>query len=113
VDNLTTLTDLSSLKVKSWQIGVTVPFGKHAILASYNQSKAKLGNDTAVLPFSFDDKARQWALGYTYDFSKRTNFYATYADIHNDNHRFASTGDASNNGNAYQDGIQFGLKHTF
>jgi predicted porin len=119
VDNLTTLTDLSSLKVKNWQIGVTVPFGKHAILASYNQSKAKLSNDTAVLPFHFNDTAKQWALGYTYSLSKRTNVYAVYSDINNDHEkyafgRYATTGDASNAADGgYQNGIQFGLKHTF
>jgi predicted porin len=102
--------------LKTWLVGVTVPFGKHAILASYSKSK-------------FDDasgdsagNAKQWALGYTYALSKRTNFYAAYSDISNDNEkankankvqRGASTGDASNDGQGYQNGIQFGLKHTF
>ncbi|MCE1170288.1 MAG: porin [Azovibrio sp.] len=102
------------LKLKSWMLGVTVPFGKHAVLASYNQSKAKLGGK--------DGKASQWALGYTYSLSKRTNVYAVYADISNDDDsddliRSATTADASNKGfikdTGYQNGLQFGVKHTF
>jgi predicted porin len=67
-------------------------------------------------------KAKQWALGYTYSLSKRTNFYAAYSDISNDNEkgnkankvrRGASVGDASNDGSDYQSGLQFGIKHTF
>jgi predicted porin len=49
------------IKLKTWGLGVTVPFGKHAVLASYNQSKAKWDGD--------DGKAKQWALGYTYALS--------------------------------------------
>jgi predicted porin len=103
-------------KLKGWLLGVTAPFGKHAVRASYTQSK-----------FSWDDdsgKSRQWALGYLYAFSKRTNLYASLADIHNDKARknapvtlsgatAASTGDGYNAGNGYQSGIQFGLTHKF
>jgi predicted porin len=95
-------------KLKSWLLGVTFPFGKHAVLASYTQSKLSFGDS---------GKARQWALGYTYAFSKRTSLYADIADIHNDKTRkilaVASSGDSSNGGNGYQNGIQFGLKHSF
>ncbi|MDR2364296.1 MAG: porin [Zoogloeaceae bacterium] len=103
-------------KHKVWHIGITAPFGKHAVLASYTQSK-----------YSGDildgEKAKQWAIGYTYALSKRTNFYAVYSDINNDDDRLAGVDDASNGGGivnatddrigAYERGIQFGLKHTF
>jgi predicted porin len=95
-------------KLKSWLLGATFPFGKHAIQASYTQSKLSYGDS---------GKARQWALGYTYAFSKRTSAYAAIADVHNDKTRkilaAASTGDSSNNGNGYQNGFQFGVKHAF
>ncbi|MDR2366153.1 MAG: porin, partial [Zoogloeaceae bacterium] len=107
--------------LKTWLIGATVPFGKHAIQVSYSQSKF----DTDEVGVSAG-KAKQWALGYTYALSKRTNFYAAYSDISNDNEkgkkdnkvqRTATTGDASNgaayDNGGYQNGIQFGLKHTF
>ncbi|MDR3159466.1 MAG: porin [Zoogloeaceae bacterium] len=101
-------------KHKVWHLGVSVPFGKNAIQASYTQSKYNDG-----------EKAKQWALGYTYALSKRTNFYAAYSDINNDDGRTAGVDDASNTGRtvhtvgaatvpgAYERGIQFGLKHTF
>jgi len=70
----------NTYKLKSWLLGVTVPFGKHAIQGSWTQSKLS-GVD------GFDGKARQFAVGYTYALSKRTNFYAAYSDIANRNDR--------------------------
>ncbi|MDR0674564.1 MAG: porin, partial [Zoogloeaceae bacterium] len=105
------------LKHKVWHLGVTVPFGKNAIQASYTQSKYS-GGDLGL----DGEKAKQWAIGYTYALSKRTNFYAAYSDINNDDVRLAGVDDASNGAginvagqrvDAYERGIQFGLKHTF
>jgi predicted porin len=95
---------------KSWHLGVSVPFGKHAVLASYNQSKFSDPNDSG--------KARQFAVGYNYSLSKRTKFYAAISKIDNDDGdnnfaRVASVGDANNGGDGYQQGIQFGLNHSF
>jgi predicted porin len=108
------------ITLKSWLLGVTVPFGKHAIQASYTQSKLDDQTDDSA------GKAKQYALGYTYALSKRTSFYAAIADISNDNEkgnkankvrRRAVVGDSSNNVNVntegYQSGVQFGLKHSF
>jgi predicted porin len=104
------------ITLKSWLFGATIPFGKNAIQFSYTQSK--LDDQT---PDSAG-KSRQWALGYTYALSRRTNFYAAYSDISNDNEKgnkanqvrhAASTSDASNNGDGYQNGFNVGLKHSF
>jgi predicted porin len=105
----TDTTAVDGRTLKSWLLGVTVPFGKHAVLASYTQSKLRANSDAK------EYKARQWALGYTYTLSKRTNFYAAYADISNNKNRVAAavSSDGSNNGANYQNGLQFGLKHTF
>jgi predicted porin len=114
LENLTPLVDISDLKVKSWLLGATIPFGKHAAQFSYSQSQARLRNDTAILPFRLNDKSRQWAVGYTYNLSRRTNLYAVYSDIRNDDNRHASVGDAANAWyTEYQNGFQFGVKHTF
>jgi predicted porin len=104
-------TGYKNQKVKNWLIGVTAPFGKNAVQFSYNQSKLTDG-------LLGEGKTRQWAVGYTYAFSKRTNLYAAYSDIKNDDtdgwlDRYAVTGDAANSGNTYQNGLQFGLRHTF
>jgi predicted porin len=113
---------LDDITLKSWLLGVTVPFGKNAIQFSYTQSK--LDDATA----DSAGKSKQWALGYTYALSKRTSFYAAYSDIHNDDEkgtkpnkvqRTASTGDSSNNAwngtnqAGYQNGFNIGLKHSF
>jgi predicted porin len=112
----------NSETLKSWLIGATVPFGKHAIKVSWVQSKFDDLTDDST------GKARQWALGYNYALSKRTGFFAVYADIKNDDpagkdggsdgnrtvHRHANSADAYNDyGTGYQKGFQVGVKHTF
>jgi len=97
-------------KVDSWLLGLSVPFGKNAVQFSYNQNKAK--------DSGWNAKARQWAVGYTYSLSKRTNFYAAYATLKDDKkngawQRTADIGDATNEGLGYKRGLQFGLKHNF
>jgi len=60
---------------KEGMLGVTVPFGPHKVLGSYtrrNNNFAGIGN------------ANEFAIGYTYDFSKRTNFYTSYGYTRND-----------------------------
>ncbi|MDR2689397.1 MAG: porin, partial [Azoarcus sp.] len=108
--------DGDDLKLNAWLLGVTVPFGKHAILASYNQSKLDWDADSG--------KGRQFALGYTYALSKRTNLFAAIADTHNDKARqnapvkagglvVVAAGDGAYAGDKYQNGFQFGIRHTF
>lgn len=100
------------ITLKSWLLGASVPFGKHAVQFSYTQSKLDDQTNASA------GKSKQWALGYTYALSARTGFYAAYADISNDDganqvNRTASVGDSSNGGTGYQSGFQFGLKHSF
>ena len=58
-------------------VGVTVPFGvQHTFLASYIRK-----NDKTTL----NQDADQFALGYRYALSKRTDLYAMYAHIKNKN----------------------------
>jgi predicted porin len=108
--------DGDDLKLNAWMLGVTVPFGNHAILASYNQSKLDWKTDSG--------KGRQFALGYTYALSKRTNLFAAIADTHNDKSRqnapvktgglaVVAAGDGAYAGDKYQNGFQFGIRHTF
>jgi predicted porin len=103
--------NVGDIKMKSWMLGVTVPYGKHTAMLSYNQNKAEFGGDSGT--------AKQWALGYTYAFSKRTKFYAAYADISNDDGdndlvRTTDVGDGTVvDANGYQNGFQFGIFHSF
>jgi predicted porin len=110
------------LKMKSWMVGAAMPLGKHTFLVSYNRSK--LENDPYVGDGDSDYTVRQWALGYKYNLSKRTNLFAAYANISQDSglehaeingsRKFAAgVGDNSNAGDGYQNGFQFGIRHTF
>ncbi|MGB4467347.1 MAG: porin [Azovibrio sp.] len=100
------------LKIKSWMVGATVPFGRHAVKVSYNQSKAEQG--------SLDGTSKQWALGYNYSLSKRTSLYTAFAQIDNDREandlvRSSAANDASNDATVggYQNGFNVGVMHTF
>lgn len=89
-------------KTKKFMVGVTVPVSANgSVLASYNQAKRD------------DDKAKQWAVGYNHNLSKRTAVYSAYADISNDGAFEAAVGDASNSGAGYQRGFNLGLRHNF
>ncbi|MDO8652856.1 MAG: porin [Undibacterium sp.] len=65
----------SSVKANVWMIGATVPVGAGAFLADYTNSSVKDFNDTT---------AQQYAIGYTYSLSKRTNLYTSFSQTKND-----------------------------
>ena len=63
------------LKGKDGMLGLSAPVGPGRLLASYIRHKDD----------RFDDRdADQWALGFTWDLSKRTNLYTSYARMKND-----------------------------
>lgn len=84
-------------------IGTTVPFGPHTLLASYIRKDDRS---------AFDRDARQWALGYTYAFSKRTNFYTAYGRIINDNGGTLTVNTAIDTGSG-DSAFNLGIRHTF
>jgi predicted porin len=51
---------------KQYTVGATVPFGAGKFYGAFQRATSS--------------DLSQWALGYTYDLSKRTNLYAFYAD---------------------------------
>ena len=59
-----------------WMIGATVPFGPGAFVADYTQSKNKAVDNA---------DAKQFAIGYTYDLSKRTDIYTSFSRTTVDN----------------------------
>lgn len=96
-------------EVVNYMLGASAPFGKHTVKGSFNYSDANqsLGGD-----------AYQLAVGYDYNFSKRTAFYSAYSFIDNDTSlvnasRTSVTGDATNSGAVYQQGLQLGVRHSF
>ena len=103
----------TSISQHNFMLGANVPFGNSELKASVNYSKnasSQYGN------------AMQIAVGYDYNFSKRTAFYAAYAWIDNDKARANENGrqgrlavanDTQNSGGIYQQAFQLGIRHLF
>lgn len=70
-----TTDDLNTVDNKTVMLGATVPVGPGNILGSWVHQKNDLTNG---------GKSNQYAIGYTYDLSKRTNLYTSYSRTTND-----------------------------
>jgi predicted porin len=79
-------------------IGVTVPLGKHKVMASY------IRKDDRAATTDFD--ADQVALAYNYSLSKRTIVYAAYARMSNINFTTTKFGNGPRE-------LDLGLRHAF
>lgn len=84
-------------------IGVTIPFGASTVMASYIRHK-----DRALS----SGNANQFALGYTYALSKRTNLYSSYARIGDTNSRALFVGNATGGG-SNNTAVSVGVRHKF
>jgi predicted porin len=59
-----------------------------------------------------DQDANQWALGYRYALSKRTDLYTAYARIKNKNGASYTVGNAIEAGSGDK-ALNLGIRHTF
>jgi predicted porin len=84
-------------------VGVTVPFGASTVLASYVRKDDKNAANR---------DADQWAIGYRYSLSKRTDVYAAYASINNKNGAGYTVGSAIEAGSGDK-AFNLGVRHTF
>lgn len=84
-------------------LGVTVPQGVGTWLASYIRKNDKT---------AFNQDAQQFAAGYRYYLSKRTDLYGVYAYIRNQNGAGYTVGSAIEGGSGNR-GLNLGLRHTF
>jgi predicted porin len=84
-------------------VGVSMPFGAHTVMASYVRKNDKT---------SANRDADQWALGYRYALSKRTDLYTTYARIKNQNGASYTVGNATEGGSGDK-ALNLGIRHTF
>ncbi|KOF54082.1 MULTISPECIES: porin [unclassified Achromobacter] len=77
MSKLGTFSLADGFRANSYMLGATVPLGRHAVFGSWQRADAK--NDRLT---GDDATFNVYSLGYTYDFSKRTNLYAyaSYAD---------------------------------
>lgn len=84
-------------------LGVSVPFGDSNFMASYIRK-----DDKTVA----NADANQFALGYTYALSKRTNVYTSYARISNNKGANYTVGDATDAGSGNKT-LNVGIRHKF
>jgi predicted porin len=88
---------------RDYMLGVTVPVGAGAILASYTHKDDRTG---------LNANADQWALGYTYALSRRTNLYTSFARINNDPGAGFTVGNATEPGSGDK-AFNIGIRHKF
>lgn len=101
VDN--NIAPTTSVKTRNWLAGVTIPFGASTVMASYIRNNVR---DIS------NSNSNQWALGYTYALSKRTNLYTSFARTTNDSAariNIDATAPAGSNDSLYN----VGIRHTF
>ncbi len=95
---------------KQWSLGVSAPIGKAGKLAlTYANAEIKYIADGAK-----KDEMQMWGLAYFHNLSKRTNFYAAFGSLDQDDtfyNKKNKVGLDSQNG--YQESVQFGLRHQF
>ena len=96
---------------KGWMLGADLTFGKNVLLASYQNSKDGGSNTAATQP-----ECDVWAVGYRYDFTRRTSFIAEYADVDNNAASTCNFGQGALGGvTAGMDprGFSTGFRHVF
>jgi len=84
---------VASTNSTSLLVGLSIPIGQSWILASYIHKDDKT---------SHNQDADQWAIGYTYLLSKRTQLYTSYAYIKNRNGAAYTVGNSSSAGSGDQ-----------
>jgi GBP family porin len=88
---------------RDYLIGGSVPFGPGAFKASFARK-----NDRSAVNYDAD----QYAIGYEYSLSKRTNLYTSFARISNDNGAGYTVGNASEIGSGDK-AFNIGVTHSF
>jgi len=108
------LAAMNEAKIDAYYLSVRQAFGPHTIRADYGADRG-LKLDSGEVPSS---KARTFAIGYSYSFSKRTDFYALYTRIKNDDNSrndfpVNAIGIAATSNGADPTGFGVGLRHVF
>ena len=87
--------------VTGYTLGALIPAGPGTVRVSFSNSD----NGTA--------KTDKFALGYVYDFSKRTSVYGTFASLSNSGGAAQALNGAVTPANGSSTGFDLGIKHTF
>lgn len=105
--NLGNLAAGQSYNRRNWFLGAEVPFGRFKAMAGYGKVKDRTLSNA---------DASKWAIGARYSMSKRTEFYADYGQIKNDNNaRFTMNpmGNSLGLSGVGVKGFAIGMKHSF
>jgi predicted porin len=103
--------DFESMKQREWMIGLTYEIGPGVFKLSYN--RGKISDRERVDSERATGDANKYAIGYTYELSKRTSIYGVLSYTDSDNRHVA--GVYHNNGAEKESvaGIQLGMTHHF
>ena len=94
----------ATLQGKGQLMGVTVPMGAGTFKVASSQYETNAaGNPTA----------KQMAVGYVYDLSKRTAVYGTYARVTNSGGSATALGGTTGSANGSSKGTDIGVRHSF
>jgi len=94
----------ATLQGKGQLMGVTVPMGGGTFKVANSQYETNAaGNPTA----------KQMAVGYVYDLSKRTAVYGTYARVNNSGGSATALGGTTGSANGSSKGTDIGVRHSF
>ena len=111
--------DYGTSSQKNLLLGVSVPFGASTLKASFNKASGSIRTQNAAATLVTDQGAKQIAVGYQYDMSKRTAIYATLSSLNNDGSattgaRFTvGQGPAMTRGGDSSKGYNLGVRHIF
>ena len=97
------VTPVASLDSRDMLIGVQVPFGANALIASFIRKDDRT---------AFNQDADQWAVGLTRSLSKRTSLYTSYGKMKNKNGASYTVGNNSDVGSG-DTAYNAGIRHTF
>ncbi len=88
-----------------WLTGLLYRMGPHIILASYNRGEIDAG--------IYDGHANKYAVGYNYEFSKRTTLYNSLTYVDNSDPVIGAIYNSNGTERGSMTGIQIGLNHKF
>ena len=88
-----------------WLTGLLYRMGPHIILASYNRGEIDAG--------IYDGRANKYAVGYNYEFSKRTTLYSSLTYVDNSDPAIGAIYNSNGTERSSMTGIQIGLNHKF
>jgi len=95
------------LKAKTYLLGAVVPLGQGEVHAAYDHTKVTGGVT--------EPTAKQYALGYVYNLSKRTALYGTYSRVTNSGGAAFNVGSqgVGSAADGKSQGAEAGLRHSF